>query len=109
MVLMMVAAKATYYEAQKAKKLMIKDSSLEAYEWLEAILKIKWCKHAFPFVSKYDVLMNNLSESFNAMILLQRDKPIITMFEWIINYLTSRFAKLREKVDGYKGQIMTKP
>src|SRR4051812_11479923 len=41
--------------------------------------KGKWCKHAFPFFSKCDVLMNNLSESFNTTILLQRDKPIITM------------------------------
>lgn len=53
--------------------------------------------------------MNNLSESFHATILLQRDKPIITVFEWIRNYLMGRFVTLREKVDGYKGKIMTKP
>ena len=53
--------------------------------------------------------MNNLSESFHATILLQRDKPIITIFEWIKNYLMGRFVTLREKVDGYKGKIMTKP
>lgn len=54
---------------------------MNAYAWLEAIPKTKWCNHAFPLYSKCDVLMNNLSESFNATILLQRDKPIITMFE----------------------------
>ena len=27
--------------------------------------------------------MNNLSESFNSMILEARDKPIIAMLEWI--------------------------
>ncbi|XP_058781960.1 uncharacterized protein LOC131656219 [Vicia villosa] len=53
--------------------------------------------------------MNNLSESFNATILLQRDKPILTMFEWIRNYLMGRFATLREKVDRYKGLVMAKP
>ncbi|CAK8540314.1 unnamed protein product [Lathyrus sativus] len=31
------------------------------------------------------------------------------MFVWIRNYLMGRFATLREKVDGYKRQIMTKP
>ncbi|XP_058742407.1 uncharacterized protein LOC131614886 [Vicia villosa] len=59
--LMMAAAKATYFEAHEAKMLMIKEAKLEAYEWLEAIPKNKWCKHAFPFFSKCDVLMNNLS------------------------------------------------
>ncbi|KAI5390481.1 hypothetical protein KIW84_075697 [Lathyrus oleraceus] len=49
--------------------------------------------------------MYNLSESFNAPILLQRDKPIITMFEWIMNYLMRRFSILREKVEGYKGEV----
>ncbi|XP_058781151.1 uncharacterized protein LOC131655272 [Vicia villosa] len=107
--LMMAAAKATYFEAHEAKMLMIKEAKLEAYEWLETIPKNKWCKHAFPFFSKCDVLMNNLSEFFNATILLQRDKPIITMLEWIRNYLMGRFATLREKVDGYNGQIMSKP
>ncbi|XP_058783323.1 uncharacterized protein LOC131658000 [Vicia villosa] len=47
--LMMAAAKATYFEAHEAKMLMIKEAKLEAYEWLEAIPKNKWCKHAFPF------------------------------------------------------------
>lgn len=68
--LMMVVAKATYFEEYKSKMLIINEDSLEAYEWLEAIPKTKWCKYAFPFFSKCDVLMNNLSESFNATILL---------------------------------------
>lgn len=45
-----------------------------------------WCKHAFKIYSKCDVLMNNIFESFNATILGARDKPILTMCEWIINY-----------------------
>lgn len=53
--------------------------------------------------------MNNLSESFNATVLLQMDKPIITMFEWIRNYLMGIFEILIETVDDYKGKIMTKP
>lgn len=59
--------------------------------------------------SKYGVLMDNLSESFNATILLQRYKPIIQMFVWIKNYLMEKFATLWEKVDGYTWHIMTKP
>ncbi|XP_014511388.1 uncharacterized protein LOC106770077 [Vigna radiata var. radiata] len=56
-----------------------------------------------------DVLINNLSESFNSTILLARDKPIITMIGWIRSYIMSRFASLREKVDTYPGDVMPKP
>ncbi|XP_058744588.1 uncharacterized protein LOC131617289 [Vicia villosa] len=107
--LIMAAAKATYFEDHEAKMNQIKEANPDAYEWMNAIPKNKWCKHAFPFYSKCDVLMNNLSESFNATILMQRDKPILTMFEWIRNYLMGRFATLREKVENYKGVIMSKP
>ncbi|XP_058756260.1 uncharacterized protein LOC131629496 [Vicia villosa] len=107
--LMMAAAKATYFEAHDAKMMEIKEANPEAFEWVNAIPKHKWCKHAFPLYSKCDVLMNNLSESFNATILMQRDKPIITMFEWIRNYLMGRFATLREKVENYKFEMMSKP
>ncbi|XP_058759808.1 uncharacterized protein LOC131633114 [Vicia villosa] len=107
--LIMAAAKATYLKSHEEKMNQIKEVSLDAYDWLNAIPKHKWCKHAFPLYSKCDVLMNNLSESFNATILMQRDKPIIAMFEWIKNYLMGRFATLKEKVENYKGEIMSKP
>src|ERR1051325_12036163 len=102
-------AKATYFEAHEDKMNQIKEVSPDAFDWLNVIPKKKWCKHVFPLYSKCDILMNNLSESFNLTILMQRDKPIITMFEWIRNYLMGRFATLRDKVDNYKGEIMSKP
>lgn len=71
--------------------------------------KLNGLSMLFLFFSKCDVLMNHPSESFNATIIIQRDKPIITMFEWTMNYLMGRFGTLREKLDGYKGSIMTKP
>lgn len=107
--LMMGAAKATYYEAWEQKMLQLKEIDQKAYEWLAAIPTKSWCKHAFSFYSRCDVLMNNLSESFNATILLARDKPIITMFEWIRTYLMGRFATLKEKLGTYRGNIMPKP
>ena len=89
--LMMGAAKATYEEAWTEKMNQLKEVKPQAYEWLLAIPKKHWCKHAFSYYSRCDVLMNNLSESFNATILLAREKPIITMFEWIRTYLMSRY------------------
>ena len=55
----------------------------DAYNWLLQIPRKCWCKHEFSMCPRCDVLMNNLSESFNSSILIARDKPIITMMEWI--------------------------
>jgi len=100
--LMMAAAKATYYQAWEAKMEELKKINEEAHNWLVKIPTKCWCKHAFSSYPKCDVVMNNLSESFNITILLARDKPILTMNEWIRTYLMSRFANLREKVSKYK-------
>jgi len=107
--LMMAAAKATYYQAWEAKMEELKKINQEAHNWLVKIPTKCWCKHAFSSYPKCDVVMNNLSESFNSTILLARDKPILTMMEWIRTYLMSRFANLREKVSKYQGDVMPKP
>ncbi|CAI8614038.1 unnamed protein product [Vicia faba] len=51
-----------------------------------------WCKHSVSFYPKCDVLMNNLSESFNSKTSQASDKPILTMREWIRNYLMYKVA-----------------
>jgi len=68
-----------------------------------------WCKHAFSYYSKCDVVMNNLSESFNATILVARDKPFLTMCEWIRNYLINRMSTCRVKLDRWHHNIMPMP
>ena len=80
-----------------------------AYNWLVAIPRSSWCKHALSIYPRCDVLMNNLSESFNSTILLARDKPIISIMEWIRSYTMSRFATLREKLNAYSSNVMPKP
>jgi hypothetical protein len=42
--------------------------------------------------------MNNISEAFNATILVARDKPILTMCEWIRTYLMHRTSTIRSKL-----------
>ena len=54
----------------------IRDLDEKAYEYLA-----NW-SHFTPRALT-DCLVNNLSESFNAMILKSRDKPILAMLEWI--------------------------
>jgi hypothetical protein len=53
--------------------------------------------------------MNNLSESFNATILVARDKPILTLFEWIINYLMNRTSSSAKKLENWPHRIMPMP
>lgn len=107
--LMMGAAKATYEAMWHEKMQELKALNEEAYDWLMTIPKRAWCKHAFTIYPKCDVLMNNLSEAFNATILLARDKPILTMMDWIRSYLMGRFAALNEKFQKYQGDVMPKP
>lgn len=106
---MMQAAKATYEQLFQEKMLELNEINEEAYDWLMTHLKRAWCKHAFRMYPRCDVLMNNLSEAFNATILLVRDKPILTMIDWIRSYLMSRHATLNEKFHNYTGQVMPKP
>ncbi|CAK8542579.1 unnamed protein product [Lathyrus sativus] len=68
----------------------LKQVYLKAWAWLIRVPPKCWCKHAFSFYPKCDVLMNNIVESFNATILVARDKHIITMCEWIRKYLMNR-------------------
>lgn len=71
--LMMGAAKATYERAWVAKMDQLKALNEPAYNWLIAIPKKMWCKHAMNFYPRCDVIINNLSESFNSTILVARD------------------------------------
>jgi hypothetical protein len=107
--LMMGAAKATYYQAWEAKMSELKAHDKKAWDWLMGVPTKMWCKHAFSYYSKCDVLMNNLSESFNATILVARDKPILTLCEWIRNYLMNRTSASVSKLANWPHRIMPMP
>ncbi|XP_058783754.1 uncharacterized protein LOC131658483 [Vicia villosa] len=107
--LMMGAAKATYYKAWEKKMSELKQLDQKAWEWLMGVPTRGWCKHAFSFYPKCDVLMNNISESFNSTILVARDKPILTMCEWIRNYLMNRMAISVSKLDKWQHNVMPIP
>ncbi|XP_058769641.1 uncharacterized protein LOC131643444 [Vicia villosa] len=107
--LMMGAAKATYYQAWEEKMAELKKVDPKACEWLMKVPTKTWCKHAFNIYPKCDVLMNNISESFNATILCVRDKPILTMCEWIRNHLMNRIASTVTKLEKWAHGIMPIP
>ncbi|KAL0413500.1 UNVERIFIED_CONTAM: hypothetical protein Sradi_1551700 [Sesamum radiatum] len=44
-----------------------------------------------------DILLNNACECFNSNILEAREKPILTMFEWLMEYLMKRVQQNRDR------------
>ncbi|RDX82265.1 Copia protein, partial [Mucuna pruriens] len=66
-------------------------------------LELKYCIKCH---SKCVVLINNLIKSFNSIVLVVGEEPIITMVEWIRTYLMKMFSSLRENVSKYRGEVM---
>ncbi|XP_058749183.1 uncharacterized protein LOC131622170 [Vicia villosa] len=90
-------------------RVCLKLIDLDAWTWLMGVPPKSWCKHAFSFYPKCDVLMNNISESFNATILSVRDKPILTMCEWIRLYLINRCSASSAKLKKWPHKVMPIP
>ncbi|XP_077251779.1 uncharacterized protein LOC143891003 [Tasmannia lanceolata] len=67
----------------------------QAHAYLKKINPTLWSRSAFNPRQKCNLLVNNLSETFNAFILPARDKPILTMLETIRRLLMGRFQKQR--------------
>ncbi|KAK2456219.1 hypothetical protein QL285_003603 [Trifolium repens] len=55
--LMMGAAKAIYIQAWQVKMNELKKADFKAWEWFSNVPTKLWCKHAFSFYPKCDVLM----------------------------------------------------
>ncbi|XP_059657229.1 uncharacterized protein LOC132303818 [Cornus florida] len=87
------AAKA-YDEVEFNKHMQkIKDINGDAYDWLVKVPFYLWARAHFPTTSKCDLVINNMCESWNSVILKAREKPVITILEWIQKHLLRRFKK----------------
>lgn len=53
--------------------------------------------------------MNNVLESFNSIILVARDKPILTMYEWIRKYVMNKMENFVTKLDKWQHRVMPIP
>lgn len=62
----------------------------EAYIWVEKVSSKHWTRSCQSRNVKYDMLLSNLYESFNATIICVRDNLILTMLKKIIMYITNR-------------------
>ncbi|KAL0003893.1 hypothetical protein SO802_011454 [Lithocarpus litseifolius] len=83
----------------------LKDLDVKACEYLADINLAQWSNSNFSNRALCDCLANNLSESFNAMILEARDKPILAMLEWIrVRLMTKQYKKMKG-IAKYTGQV----
>ncbi|KAL0000805.1 hypothetical protein SO802_014586 [Lithocarpus litseifolius] len=98
------AAATTVREFERCMQ-YIKDLDEKAYEYLANIAPEQWSRPHFTPRALTDCLVNNLSESFNSMILKSRDKPILAMLEWIRVKLMTRLYTKREGIQKYAGKL----
>ncbi|KAG8373315.1 hypothetical protein BUALT_Bualt11G0011200 [Buddleja alternifolia] len=82
-----------------------KGSKQTPYEWLNVIPAAHWARCYFPSRTKCDVLVNNITESFNSIILAARELPIIEMFEWIRKKCMTRIQIKRQGMEKYAGIV----
>ena len=69
--------------------------SEDAFDYISKIDLWTWSRYAFTNYSCSDILMNNISECFNAWILEARDKPILGCMELIKRQIMGRFNQKR--------------
>lgn len=99
-------AKATYRNAWEKAMKEIKDISEPAFIYLSDINPKHWSNAFFKIDSHCDTLVNNMSESFNSVIVILMTKPVITMLEEIRVYLMQRWEANKQKISRYEDGIL---
>ncbi|XP_074296731.1 uncharacterized protein LOC141627294 [Silene latifolia] len=77
-----------------------------AHAYLAAIPPQTWSRHAFTPNCKSNLLLNNICETFNAVLKDARDKPILTHMEWMRRYVMKRHSEKREGCKSWEGTHM---
>lgn len=107
--LMMGDAKEIYYQGWLQKMNKLKQLDVKAWNWLMRVPTKCWCKHGFSFYPKYDILMNNIDDSFNSTILVAKHKDTLTICEWIRKYLMNRLVTPATKLEKWQNRVMPMP
>ncbi|XP_021986212.1 uncharacterized protein LOC110883463 [Helianthus annuus] len=83
----------------------LKAFNAEAQLWLSDIPPQHWSRSHFSGRALSDVLLNNMCEVFNSRIMDARDKPIITLLEYIREYLMRRIVNVLRVMDNCDGLL----
>ena len=76
-----------------------------AWKWLSKIPTKQWYKAYFTRRALSNCLVNNISQSFNTIILPARDKSLLSMLEWIRVRLMTRLHIKRIGMEKYGGSV----
>lgn len=95
------STKAQYDEAMKR----MNDDNPAGHDYCVAQNPNAWARSHFQTFSCCDNVDNNMSETFNGVIIESRAKPIITMLEEIRHYCMVRLRTKREEVEKWKSDI----
>ena len=87
------------------KKLEELDLKNKPHLWMKRENHACWARSHFSTRAKCDILVNNMSESFNSYIMEARDKPIITMLEYIRRKFMNRIQIKKQGMEKYPGPI----
>ena len=83
----------------------LKSLDEEAWKYLADIKPAQWTRSHFSSRVLTDCMVNNLSESFNSMIVKARDKLILSMLEWIRIRLMSKLYIKKTGIEKYGGNL----
>ncbi|XP_031095153.1 uncharacterized protein LOC115999443 [Ipomoea triloba] len=76
-----------------------------AFAWLADKHPSEWSRSHFTTTPHCDILVNNISESFNAMILEARENPVINCLELIRKKLAIKLFENKSKAAEWNGVI----
>lgn len=73
----------------------------KTHTWLRKLNSAWWTKSHLNTRYKCDALVNNMSDYFNSYIMEAREKPIMSMIEWIRRKLMTRIQVKRMGAEKY--------
>ncbi|XP_075482661.1 uncharacterized protein LOC142522943 [Primulina tabacum] len=77
----------------------IRDIDSSAADWFNDKPPMYWSRSHFATNSVCDFLLNNCCESFNNNILDARDKVILSMLEWLVEYFMTKMQVNRDRAE----------
>ncbi|XP_019194863.1 PREDICTED: uncharacterized protein LOC109188688 isoform X2 [Ipomoea nil] len=99
------AARATTVSTFSKAMRELKALDVQAFQWLMQKHPAEWSRSHFSTNANSDMLVNNICESFNAMILDARDSPLIHCLEIVRKQVMLRLFECRKQATKWTGRI----
>ncbi|XP_031108605.1 uncharacterized protein LOC116013086 [Ipomoea triloba] len=98
-------ARATTVNSFRTALQELRNLDEEAFAWLGDKHPSEWSRSHFTGTANCDILVNNISESFNAMILQARESPVINCLEIIRKKIMLRLFESRTQAAQWTGIV----